>query len=508
MGTDTLRYPEYAGYLALACLQETLPEYIETLEPPVWEKWAPAVIAYFRSNFDAQWKQQVVLMNTAYQYAPAPVIDALRRIVRYGATNERGLPSILTDPSLNYDTPVWRMLLDTAGEPEFPHARLPEAVERVLEATRLGDGDLHKEAADFIARFIDDPEVGFYAARILFASARGAGWDVLWPRLRDSPEFADRFLEAVGGWFFFSERPLNELTEQEVANLYVLVSRRYPHESDPEIDGVHHVNRREEIGRWRDTLLRHLRERETPAARYALAFLVQELPEQDWLPHTLRKVEEAVRRNQWQPPASADVLDLLRRRDRRLVHHADHLMEVVLETLEELERDLHGELPQVESLWNEDRPKNEEALSNFVAVFLKNRIAGRGVVIGREVQIHHTRDRLDIRVDAVRPSTDGPMDTISVVIEVKGCWHRSLQTAMDTQLLNQYLRPNEVRHGIYLVGWFLCEEWTDDDYRKRDSSAQFQNREGAQRVLTAQAQQLSSESGLLMRAVVLDATRI
>ena len=38
---------------------------------------------------------------------------------------------------------------------------------------------------------------------------------------------------------------------------------------------------------------------------------------------------------------------------------------------------------------------------------------------------------------------------------------------MKTQLLDRYLRENQCNYGLYLVGWFNCEQWDDDDDRKR-----------------------------------------
>jgi hypothetical protein len=51
------------------------------------------------------------------------------------------------------------------------------------------------------------------------------------------------------------------------------------------------------------------------------------------------------------------------------------------------------------------------------------------------------------------------LETLTVVIEVKGCWHVQVRSAVEQQLVNDYLRPNGLTHGIYLVGWFVCPQW-------------------------------------------------
>jgi len=40
-------------------------------------------------------------------------------------------------------------------------------------------------------------------------------------------------------------------------------------------------------------------------------------------------------------------------------------------------------------------------------------------------------------------------------------------TAMQTQLVDRYLRDNHCQHGLYLVGWFNCDAWDSQDDRKR-----------------------------------------
>jgi hypothetical protein len=54
-----------------------------------------------------------------------------------------------------------------------------------------------------------------------------------------------------------------------------------------------------------------------------------------------------------------------------------------------------------------------------------------------------------------------------VTIEVNGCWHEELKQAMETQLLEKYLRDSASPFGIYLVAWFDSSNWTDADGRKK-----------------------------------------
>ncbi|MDO8743717.1 MAG: hypothetical protein Q7J76_01235, partial [Candidatus Brocadiaceae bacterium] len=79
-------------------------------------------------------------------------------------------------------------------------------------------------------------------------------------------------------------------------------------------------------------------------------------------------------------------------------------------------------------------------------------------------------ERTDIHVNAVmRNRCNEVYDSITVIIEVKGCWHTDLNHAMKTQLVDRYLKDNRCQYGLYLVGWFNCIQWDEKDSRKQRS---------------------------------------
>jgi hypothetical protein len=87
--------------------------------------------------------------------------------------------------------------------------------------------------------------------------------------------------------------------------------------------------------------------------------------------------------------------------------------------------------------------------------------------LGREVQTRRG-NLTDVFVETFILLPNGDFgDKITVVIEVKGCWHDELKTAMETQLVDRYLVPSGYQYGLYLVGWFLCDKWDESDSRKR-----------------------------------------
>ena len=52
------------------------------------------------------------------------------------------------------------------------------------------------------------------------------------------------------------------------------------------------------------------------------------------------------------------------------------------------------------------------------------------------------------------------------MIETKGCWNSELFTALEAQLLQDYMIRLRAQAGIYLVGWFDTEKWDPEDSRR------------------------------------------
>ena len=96
---------------------------------------------------------------------------------------------------------------------------------------------------------------------------------------------------------------------------------------------------------------------------------------------------------------------------------------------------------------------------------------------------------------------DEQLGVVTVIIEVKGSWHRDLKKAMETQLLGRYLKDNRCQHGIYLVGWYNCELWDDNDHKKK--RAPRRSIAEAQQMFDAQADTLS-QNGIHVKAFVMD----
>ena len=151
---------------------------------------------------------------------------------------------------------------------------------------------------------------------------------------------------------------------------------------------------------------------------------------------------------------------------------------MLLESLKRLELELQGETSSARDIWdkvnnnNKFKPVDENAFSDYVKRYLDRDLKSRGIIVNREVELRRAYgglagERTDIHVDAVLKKPNGEFDSITVIIEVKGCWHPELRSAMGEQLVNRYLNYNACGYGLYLIGWFECSQWDSNDSRKK-----------------------------------------
>ncbi|MBV8518787.1 MAG: hypothetical protein JO197_15435 [Acidobacteria bacterium] len=213
--------------------------------------------------------------------------------------------------------------------------------------------------------------------------------------------------------------------------------------------------------------------------------------------------EEERQTHSWTPPAPEELFALATDRRNRVVQNAERLVEVVIESLQRLQAQLHSEDPTAKYLWDDDQPKDEGAVRDWIRRFLNDDLALPHLVTNKEVEVFD-RFFTDIKIEAVGRGVRRDLDPkLVVTIEVKGCWNTDLPTAMETQLVEKYLRSSTSPFGIYLVAWFGASAWTDGDGRKKQCHSW--SREEMEAHLSRQAEDFRPQ-GFFITPVVLDCT--
>jgi hypothetical protein len=507
-GTTSWPYGAVAGYQALVILLQLDPEFVDSLGPEPWARWIPVLMTLLREG-TGQYADDLV--RRAYTANPSEFLKQLRARVRTEAKDSLYV-SVVSNIEHVWDSAIESALCDVLEDKSLQGTAIGSLLRPLL---------YHKSAValEFALSLLQGPasdrgksEFAIAAAGVLIDVSPKEAWETLWPTLLEDDEFGKRIIEQTSYRNFGNTPLLTALTERELAQLFRWMLKQYPLRQNEGL-GFGAVSPAFAATRLRDSLVQRLATYGSYEALEVLKTLQTELPNFPWV-YYLAQADERAREATWQPPRPKDVVELARRSEARLVNNADQLMSVVKDALKRIQLQLRAETPAVEELWNhtlakkgEKRrwtPKDELYLSNWLKRRLQEVIQVPGIMIGREVEIRSfvssLGERTDLYIAAAKP---GGKDKLVLVVEVKGCWHHELKTAMQTQLVERYLKENFYGHGIYVVGWFACALWDAGDYRRKDVG--FSTSDEARAHLDQQAADLSNDE-VRVAAFVLDAT--
>jgi hypothetical protein len=350
-------------------------------------------------------------------------------------------------------------------------------------------------------------------ASALVVGTEDAAWSAVWPQFKQDPPFGRSVLESVS-YIDPSHASFTRcLSDADLGRLYHWLLEQYP-VSDTDYGQSGAMGPGDTIRFLREGCLEQLKRRGSFVACEGLANAMARFPDYKWLQFHLDEAMALACAATWRPLPIDKILEAAVDPRKRLVESSVQLLDVVIESLERLQRRLHDELPAVQDLWNSTAtdgcwPKDEQDISNYVARHLREDLAGRGIIANREVQIRRGRpeemkgQNTDIHVDAVTGSTglEETYGPVRLIIEVKGSWNQGLLSDMQNQLRDRYLRNNQCRTGLYCVVHFAARSWLGTDYRRERCRALAI--ETLRETLENQAVSLSG--GALIRSYVLDA---
>jgi hypothetical protein len=470
--TSQIYFSAIAGFQALALLLSVSPRTLETVSAAIWTKWVPIILKYPHVD-TGKLSLRLRLLEMARAYTPREIAKRLMQIID-SDNNSHGYLFINHEIDLCWDEDLGTDLLSKAREPHLKPAVVKTILHSVLQHDLLGSLGL---ARSFIV--VPPPSTGAQrelmvgAIEALISGTHDAGWSEIWPIIRDYPDFGRIVVAAVSYASPGSANFLEKLSEDQVGDFYIWLLANYP-PSALDHRGAGAIGPSETAVMLRDQTLEHLKRRGTFAACDAIRRTMGTFPQYSWLAFQLEEAESLARAASWHPVLPQQLLELATDRSRRLIDTEEELLDAIVESLDRLHARMHDELPAAMHLWSvlpngKLRPKYEEDLSDYVALHLREDLRQRGIVLNREVQIRQNPgQKTDIHVDAVTPGTrEAGFDVVRAIVEVKGDWNPDLNSAMEIQLRDQYLKDNRCRHGLYLVGRFYCDQWDNQDYRKK-----------------------------------------
>lgn len=507
IGTEQFFRPAMAFYRAFYLLLKTESEYVRNLPIEYWRKWALALFAYPTDTL-FQPEPADAFIKIAYQLDPATIQSHLRTILHTSLDQE--LPLIVSKINIIYDESIADILLEIVG-----CATINKYLFRYLIDVLMKNR--HSSIFLFARSFINLPlpndgiifEKASIVASLLMNYDDTWGWDIVWPAIQENERFAATVIEQVSNIYDEILPKTVPLSDKQLADFYILLQQRYPKSEDlkhPEGD-FYQIQPRDQIAHFRDRLLNAFQYRITATAIIELQRIIAIFPHERDLKWLLDVVKSKYAQQLWQPLKPADLLRLVHDHTLRIVQSGEQLVDVLCESLGRLQQELQGETSAAIFLWDEQenksvKPKIEERLSDYIKRHLDRDLGQKGIIANREVELRRNDgsapgERTDIHIDAILQQNDGSTHTITVVIEVKGCWHAKVTTAMETQLVQRYLRDGHLSYGLYIVGWYYCKKW-EDPPRKWPTVNHLRNQ------LETQATTLSGQYDVYVKSFVLD----
>lgn len=500
--------PEAAVDAAQALLTLHALDRLDDVSPNLWEKWAPTAVGV--ASLFPIWFTGVLIH--AYDHAPATAHETLSTLTPPAATAALDKLDSVWDDHLAaiaqrvlYRADVDPDTFDWCASQLLRHGD-PDTISMLRTLTTRA-GALELEGVQWLTWLTSVEDVLWRTALV---GLPGTESQEVWASLSMDAGKTRQVLLAFAEPSY--ENEWESLADDVLGAIAGWLLDHVPAAPERNRDGAV-VTAEQLLTRLRRNSVYHLAGRATRVSLGQLRMLLQHRPADAQLEDALKRGIYLARESSWQPLAPAEVKQLVASDDQRYVSSADALLTLVCESIDRFLTELRGPLPGVSSLWNEwtatsggpprRRPKGEEHLSTEIARWLKRDLKERQVVVGREVHIK-THTPTDVHVVAIRPATPAePAQELTVVVEVKGCWNRELMKAMENQLVGRYLRPIGLRHGIYVVGWFVCVAWDNDDYRSGDSP-KCSPEELAEELSQQAAELRNREPGLRLGVRVLD----
>ena len=508
LATGSWQFTDYLGYDALFLLFNEDYDFVNNLSSDIWNNWADMLFSYHEySNDENKRDTYKDIMALAYNKIPDKINFILSQVIDHYNSNNNQYLHILDKLDYCFNDKLAYFLLEEAKKDTL----IPELIKSILKYLLTKDFTPAKDYALSIVKALptipteEEVRVVIQIALALINKLDEGAWLTIWSKVEENQEFGKDFLLSIG-----ENLNISALSEYSLAKLYIFMEKSFPLSEDRPVSGC--VTARDHVTHLRSKILLYLVNTGAIDALEAIATGLPEIAQQSWFKYYIALTKVNLCKSQWNPPNPRDIIEITLS-DKQLITSSDALLNLVLRALKRIEVKFHSETPAVERIWNETKdghakiftPKDENAFSDELKRSLEEEL--KGVIISREVEIRktissdqHTGQNIDIRIDVLNDH-----GRFSVIIEVKGCWNPGLNKNIETQLADRYLANNaDCNHGIYLVGWFLCNSW--DEKNKKDrmpSSFNFNSIEEAQNYFDEKAKELSDKK--IIKAFIMDA---
>lgn len=455
------------GFWAIWLLRDTV-ETDPELAAALRTKWLGVLVECREPN--SQEAQQ--LMRLAMKLDPERCRKFLSQEMEAESKTGAYLVSSLSAFQLAWDKSLTSIVLKFVEEPNLSAGVLRDAL---FFLGKYDKETLKAWLSDRISKLGNknnkDREKSAVFAAVSIACFAATFWKKVWPRIKAHKSLAQKACKHVV--FAQAHRSISVLghwTEEQLSEVYLRLEQVFPSANDPEWKNGE-VTDGHNLKDFRRYLRGTLEARANAAACGRFLWLASQLPgERTWLRWHWKSTFTAMLKNEWKGVQPSVIAALEAKTEARWVTSHDDLLELIADSLSRFQERLQ---PVVHRLWNIPpprlSPKPEKFLSREICDWLETDLGQKNrIVAGCEVQpsLFHAND---ILVSA-RPNTgDSSPGEICVVLEVKRHFHPKVATALENQLVADYLTKYQRTRGIYVVGWYNCPAWQKPSALKADT---------------------------------------
>ncbi len=309
-GTGTYEGWALAGCRAFQLILKEDLEFLQNFSSEVWQRWAPVIASFPHSN--PQQESYKDLVKQAYQNASFEILGTVTLLIerqnqKYGDIFDLYLFDWCWDD--NFQTHILEKVKKSTLKPDC----MGKLLKKLLEHQS-------SEAIIFLQDLVSPPlpseenarQKAVMAARVLIESIGRDSWTIVWSTIQQDTDFGRKVFEAVA-----YPRPNSvawNLTETQLADLYIWLVQQYPHQEDPDdsSQGIDYfLGVRDCVATLRDNILSQLVETGTPQACLEIQRIAKQFPKLAWLTTTFLNAQNVMRRKTWQPLKPEQILQMV-----------------------------------------------------------------------------------------------------------------------------------------------------------------------------------------------------
>jgi len=193
IGKNEFNRPALAGCRAFLLLFLEAPDFLETVLPETWRRWAPVIIAFPCSNQHED--DYLDLVRLTYSKACSEVVTTLLLLI--DKENEQYDDIFITRRFQKcWDKYLKSVLLDKAKDESLKPKCMGKLLEELLEH-QLDEAREYLQTLVFLPLSLDKDELErvIIAAKVLFDHATPSSWSVVWSVIQQDSDFGRELIE-------------------------------------------------------------------------------------------------------------------------------------------------------------------------------------------------------------------------------------------------------------------------------------------------------------------------